>query len=662
MKKVLWLFAMLVTCMAANAADYYVVGFNNEWSFNDQTKFTDNGEGMYTLTGFYIGSCTYGYVISEDGFNNKWSTSTRITEDTLTATLTPGNDNNPWDETLTGTFDITLKFTGDSEATITFARSSAQATVTYGLRGQFTSESWDEFELTEGNEGIWSGTITPARTAGSFGLWEKTNGGQSAWYSATEAATLTETNTSITLVENGSANPTFNLTADKEYTFTFNVGTGELSVTFEGEPVEPGYPTTAAVIGQLNGSSDWDTTGTELTSADEGVFSGTVTLGEYFRIKLDGIEYGGETDGTVVEDGTPVKYVLSSNNAFKTTAGTYAVTINCEEQTVTLVASEDPEPAVPETLYLRGNINATGWTPSNAIAMTKSGDGLTFTVTSDITDGGQGVGYFSFSVANGTEEDDAANDWDTNVNSADRYGAAAGGESAALDAAMPLTKYAAGVNASSCASFSIVPGRYIFTISFSDNTPTVTISSDEDPIPPSDDVPEHFYMIGNVNGTEWSTSAPAEMTKDGNAFTLSATIDDAGDGFGYFSFCTATGADWDELNSAGDRFGAASENTPVSLTDNVFEEVLTHYVVNVDNSACQSYEAAAGKYTVTVTFSEGEATMRVVSEGSSGIADIDADNTAKAEYYNMQGVRVANPTAGLYIEVREGQVRKVLVK
>ncbi len=49
-------------------------------------------------------------------------------------------------------------------------------------------------------------------------------------------------------------------------------------------------------------------------------------------------------------------------------------------------------------------------------------------------------------------------------------------------------------------------------------------------------------------------------------------------------------------------------------------------------------------------------------EGENGVAAVIADENAPIEYYNLQGVRVANPENGLYI-VRQGRnVRKVLVK
>lgn len=47
---------------------------------------------------------------------------------------------------------------------------------------------------------------------------------------------------------------------------------------------------------------------------------------------------------------------------------------------------------------------------------------------------------------------------------------------------------------------------------------------------------------------------------------------------------------------------------------------------------------------------------------TSGIDAIEADTNAPVEYYNLQGVRVANPESGLYIRRQGNKVAKILVK
>lgn len=48
--------------------------------------------------------------------------------------------------------------------------------------------------------------------------------------------------------------------------------------------------------------------------------------------------------------------------------------------------------------------------------------------------------------------------------------------------------------------------------------------------------------------------------------------------------------------------------------------------------------------------------------GLQGIEDVEFDENAPAVYYNLQGVRVENPTEGLYIRVQNGRSTKELVK
>lgn len=54
------------------------------------------------------------------------------------------------------------------------------------------------------------------------------------------------------------------------------------------------------------------------------------------------------------------------------------------------------------------------------------------------------------------------------------------------------------------------------------------------------------------------------------------------------------------------------------------------------------------------------ASVEIKRVTTTGVEEVDADNTADAVYYNMQGVRVDNPGKGVYIEVRGGKASKVM--
>lgn len=67
----------------------------------------------------------------------------------------------------------------------------------------------------------------------------------------------------------------------------------------------------------------------------------------------------------------------------------------------------------------------------------------------------------------------------------------------------------------------------------------------------------------------------------------------------------------------------------------------------------QTYVAAGNPITAATYASDNVMT---------GIANIDTDDNGAAEYYNLQGVRVANPTPGIYLMRQGGKVSKVVLQ
>ncbi len=180
----------------------------------------------------------------------------------------------------------------------------------------------------------------------------------------------------------------------------------------------------------------------------------------------------------------------------------------------------------------------------------------------------------------------------------------------------------------------------------------------EDPLPA--DMPSKLYLIGNIEGSHWSTSSPIEMVLEGNTYyarniTLSAA---AGETNAFFSFITAKGSDWNAVNGS-DRYGAATTNAPISIGN---PSDMVKYPVNINASAAASWAVAPGKYDISASFDNMK--VGVYSAGSTGITDIIPDESIEAEYYNIQGIRVHNPSVrpGIYI-VRKGRtVSKEIIK
>jgi len=69
MRKLFTLMMFVVMVVAANAADYYLIGGFNSWKLKDSSaKFTDQGDGTYVLD--YAGTLTSGFKINDGTWTN----------------------------------------------------------------------------------------------------------------------------------------------------------------------------------------------------------------------------------------------------------------------------------------------------------------------------------------------------------------------------------------------------------------------------------------------------------------------------------------------------------------------------------------------------------------------------------------------------------------
>lgn len=197
----------------------------------------------------------------------------------------------------------------------------------------------------------------------------------------------------------------------------------------------------------------------------------------------------------------------------------------------------------------------------------------------------------------------------------------------------------------------------------------------------------HVYVLGNVNGQGWSPRKGVEMsTPDGKIYTTTVTVDNAGEGYGYFSFTKKLGGanddDWAAINS--ERFGANTEsmnnaqNYPVDnnnmgqplplrddwsdgtrafkiatgtyrLTVNLKEKTL---IVTAPASYAPSLKAASGGYTVYPL-----QINKVTTEENGVITALEGlvagKAVARVVYYNMMGVASDKPHQGINIVVTE---------
>lgn len=164
----------------------------------------------------------------------------------------------------------------------------------------------------------------------------------------------------------------------------------------------------------------------------------------------------------------------------------------------------------------------------------------------------------------------------------------------------------------------------------------------DDPDPGT--TPAKLYIIGNIDGAQWSTSASPEMTKDGDKFTAQVTFTAApGETRCFFNLSDALAADWDALNMTANRYGAATEG--VEVTDNS-STPMTAYLNGVDASGCKSWTVAPGTYTVTADFKTMTLSLGNAGGGGGGGGgggdDPDPDPNTPAQLYiigNLKGAQ-----------------------
>ena len=163
--------------------------------------------------------------------------------------------------------------------------------------------------------------------------------------------------------------------------------------------------------------------------------------------------------------------------------------------------------------------------------------------------------------------------------------------------------------------------------------------------------PEVIYAIGNVNGYSWSTSEGVALAHVGDGvYEGEFEIDNADNGFGYFQFATTLGADWDVVN-AGTRYGAEEVNLLVEANG-------SYTMTDNWGGGTQSWKSAAGTCTVRVDVVNNKLNILEFT----GVEGVEFDENAPVEYYNLNGVKVENPTNGTFIKVQGNKTAKVYIK
>lgn len=317
----------------------------------------------------------------------------------------------------------------------------------------------------------------------------------------------------------------------------------------------------------------------------------------------------------------------------------------------------------PETLYVIGEVDGNTWAADKGTKLTKQGD----VFYGDITLTGTENGYFSFAVKLAS----SATAWGELNVIGNRY-APSSDTQLTLNVASPLSPAPDDAKAWYCTN-----GEYAVLVDFAKNTVTLAPKGTRPENGGGDtgDSPAHLYLIGDLPGHNWEANYGVEMTKSGDVFTatnVELTTAYEND-YGYFSFASQLGStptDWDGDGTSGglnggNRYGSTG-SAAVPPAPGVDIEIaagqtldIVEFKAGVNASACASWKILPGKYNITADLANMKITVRNASDAVEGI---DADNfSGEPEYYNLQGVRVAEPTQGIYIVRRGSKVTKEVI-
>lgn len=282
---------------------------------------------------------------------------------------------------------------------------------------------------------------------------------------------------------------------------------------------------------------------------------------------------------------------------------------------------EEPQPAA-DPLYAAGAFQ--GWDPANATEFTYE-NGV-YVLDLEVGDTER---EFKISTAKGTWDDFNAGvlgiaegeTWTTQYLTKD----------------VPATLYAGGKDNIA------LPWAGTWTVTV-DLTANTIVATTETPNPGN---PAELYVIGWVNGEQWSPSngVVLEQVEDGIYKNNNVNINGGpATGTAYFSIASALGT-WDDVN-AKTRYGATNND------EAIVKDATTAMTTNGNNA----WTIETGNYSITVNIND----MTMVVSNTVGIESIETENAAPAVYYNLQGVEVSNPVGGVFIKVQGGKASKVV--
>lgn len=264
-----------------------------------------------------------------------------------------------------------------------------------------------------------------------------------------------------------------------------------------------------------------------------------------------------------------------------------------------------------------------------------------------MTDGGNGV--YTYSVAALSAGDTfkiACYNWDDGQYSSLNTAMELGTEYDMMSAAGYDTDMALGVNATDV------------TITFDYNNMKVTVTGTaSDPIVAE---PKELYLVGTLTG--WSLDENYRMEREENVYTYTFTEDLVPNSDFQFKIWDGT---WDWSFGAGDV--VLDANSKGQELDSWFDgQNFSLYGLNPTGSDAITISGLTIRFTLVEGSDHRGSSIPSIFEFDysllTGVENIAADAADVARYYNLQGVEVAEPAAGLYIRVRGAQTDKVYIR
>lgn len=394
-------------------------------------------------------------------------------------------------------------------------------------------------------------------------------------------------------------------------TLTLNINAQTLLIEGQQVQAELKY----GIHGEIFGDPKWSTENMTLTNGKWVLANQTVVAGDFGIKPMDKATsaqngwINSANGATVTLDAAMpcVKEGEGSGVNWTIAAGTYTFTFDLEAMTLTVTedGGDQPGPGPEVTpLYLVGA--NTGWTSTAANKMTAGADG-NYTITLPKLNGDFKI---TTDIVDNTWDDNLTFSAQTALNLGQEYECESG-------VPMMSNMSVAGLGATDV------------TVNFNINTKMIKVTGT-----PIAEVVTKYYIKGDFRDLSWPS---VEMVQGADnlyhatiiphvaecTFVVYKTNDDVEAGF----YKGATAVVGETVTLQNDKGGNATVTlTPLHTYDFVFNPE----------------------------------TLELSVDQTSGVADIEAADELPTVYYNLQGVRVANPENGLYLEVRGNNVRKVV--